>query len=139
MLARRLGGPVAVLLVAGFLGACGSDDSTTTTPAEDATAETYVTVPAAQVTTGLAGTQAAMDALVAAPASATAAAIDAVNGSWLVYEGNIRIDDAPAYLAAEDALALFADAAKKADASAMKAAAEKFRAMSSAYTAAHPG
>ncbi|MEO5901430.1 MAG: hypothetical protein ABIR68_15070 [Ilumatobacteraceae bacterium] len=139
MLARRLGGSVAAVVLAGaLLGACGSGDkgSSTTAPI---TQETYVTVPAAQVNAGLAGTQAAMDALVAVPATATTAAVDAVNNAWLVYEGNIRIDDAQAYLDAEDALALFAVAAKKADGTGMKSAADKFRTMATAYTAAHPG
>ena len=48
-----------------------------------------------------------MDALAAAAGHRDQATVDAVNNSWLVYEGNIRINDASAYLAAEDALALF--------------------------------
>ena len=78
---------------------------------EEATVETYVTVPPAQVVSGLAGTQQLMDALVAAPATADQSTVDAVNNSWLIYEGNIRLDDAASYLAAEDALALFSKAA----------------------------
>jgi hypothetical protein len=138
MMSRRLGGSVvAVLLASALLGACGSDKKTTTTAA--VTAETYLTVPAAQVKTGLTSTQAAMDALVAAPASATTAAVDAVNNSWRVYEGNIRTADAQAYLDGEDALALFSDAAKRADGAGLKSAADKFRAMAATYTSAHPG
>jgi major membrane immunogen (membrane-anchored lipoprotein) len=136
MTARRLGGALAAAVVAlALLGACGSDDKQSAT----ATEETYVTVPAAQVTAGLTGTQAAMDALGAAPATANKAAVDAVNNSWLVYEGNIRIDDAQAYLDAEDALALFIKAAGTADGAGMTSAADKFRTMAQAYAAAHPG
>lgn len=135
---RRLGGAVAAMLLAGtLLGACGSDKQAATT--SPVTEETYVTVPAAQVNAGLTGTQAAIDALAAAPATATTTAVDTVNKSWLVYEGNVRIADAQAYLDAEDALARFADAAKKADAAGLKSAADMFRAMSTAYTTAHPG
>jgi hypothetical protein len=56
-----------------------------------------------------------------------------------VYEGNIRLADGQAYLDAEDALALFSQAAQKADGPGMQAAADKFRTMSQAFTAAHPG
>ncbi len=118
-----------------MLIACGSDAKST----DDATVETYTTVPDAQVVSGLAGTQQLMDAMVAAPATASRTSVDAVNNSWLVYEGNIRVDDAAAYLSAEDALALFSKAALATDVAGMTSAAGAFRTMSEAYTAAHAG
>ncbi len=124
-----------VLLAATVLGACGSDSK----PSTAATTETYVTVAPAQVSSRLAGTQAQLDALAAAPSSANAGAVAVVNNSWQVYEGNIRTVDPQAYLDGEDALARFTQAAAKDDAAAMKSAADKFRTMSQAYTAAHPG
>src|SRR6478609_11432189 len=136
MMARRLAsGLGAVLLAGSVMVACGSDAKST----DDATVETYVTVPAAQVVSGLAGTQQLMDALVAAPGTANQSTVDAVNSSWLIYEGNIRLDDAASYLAAEDALALFSKAALAKDAAGMKDAADKFRTLVATYTAAHPG
>jgi len=125
----------AAVLAGTALLACGSDSKTT----EEATVETYVTVPAAQVVSGLAGTQQLMDALVAAPGTANQSTVDALNNSWLIYEGNIRLDDAASYLAAEDALALFSKAALANDAARMRDAAEKFRTLAATYTAAHPG
>jgi hypothetical protein len=125
----------AAVLAGTALLACGSDSKTT----EEATVETYVTVPAAQVVSGLAGTQQLMDALVAAPGTANQSTVDAVNSSWLIYEGNIRLDDAASYLAAEDALALFSKAALAKDAAGMKDAADKFRTLVATCTAAHPG
>ncbi len=124
----------AALLAGASLLACGSDSNKT----EEATVETYVTVPAAQVVSGLAGTQQLMDAMVDDPSTANQSTVDAVNNSWLIYEGNIRLDDAASYLAAEDALALFSKAALANDAAGMKDAAEKFRTLAATYTAGHP-
>ena len=136
MIARRLVGSFGAVLLAGTtLLACGSDSTST----ETATVETYTTVPGAQVVAGLAGTQALMDAMVADPTTASETTVDAVNESWEVYEGNIRADDAAAYLDAEDALALFSKAALAKDAAGMKEAAEKFRTLGATYAAAHPG
>ena len=136
MTARRLAcGLGAAVLAGSLLIACGSDAKST----DDATVETYTTVPDAQVVSGLAGTQQLMDAMVAAPATASRTSVDAVNNSWLVYEGNIRVDDAAAYLSAEDALALFSKAALATDVAGMTSAAGAFRTMSEAYTAAHGG
>jgi hypothetical protein len=136
MIARRVLGSFGAVLIAGTtLLACGSDSKST----ETATVETYTTVPAAQVVAGLAGTQALMDAMVADPATASQTTVDAVNDSWQVYEGNVRLDDPAAYLDAEDALALFSKAALAKDAAGMKDAAEKFRTLGDTYTAAHPG
>src|SRR4051794_26508355 len=113
MTARRLAsGLGAVLLAGSLLMACGSDAKST----DDVTVETYTTVPDAQVVTGLAATQQLMDALTAAPTTASQTTVDAINNSWLVYEGNIRVNDAAAYLSAEDALALFSRAALAKDA-----------------------
>jgi ketosteroid isomerase-like protein len=80
-----------------------------------------------------------MDALAAAPATASQTTVDAINNSWLAYEGNIRVNDAAAYLSAEDALALFSKAALADDTAGMTAAAAAFRTMAQTYTAAHPG
>ena len=136
MMARRLAsGLGAVLLAGSVMVACGSDAKST----DDATVETYTTVPDAQVVSGLAGTQQLMDAMAAAPSTASDATITAVSDSWLVYEGNIKVNDAAAYLDAEDALALFANAARDGDAAGMQSAADKFRALAATYTAAHPG
>jgi hypothetical protein len=136
MMARRLAsGLGAVLLAGSVMVACGSDAKST----DDATVETYTTVPDAQVVSGLAGTQQLMDAMAAAPATASQTTVDAINNSWLVYEGNIRINDATAYLSAEDALALFSKAALAKDAAGMTSSAAEFRTMAQTYTAAHPG
>ena len=136
MMARRLAvGLGTVVLAGGSLLACGSDSKAT----EEATVETYVTVPDAQVVTGLAGTQQLMDAMTAAPSTASDETITAVSDSWRVYDGNIKVNDAAAYLDAEDALALFANAARDGDAAGMQRAADKFRALAATYTAAHPG
>lgn len=135
MMARRLAAGFGALLLAGTtLLACGSDSKST----DSATVETYTTVPDADVVSGLAGTQALMDAIVADPTTAIATTVDAINNSWLVYEGNIRLNDAASYLDAEDALALFSKAALGNDAAGMKAAADKFRQLAATYTAAHP-
>jgi len=137
MTVRRLASSLgAVLLAGGLLMACGSDDTSSTA---DATVETYTTVPDAQVVSGLADTQQLMDQLVTAGTTATQASLDAVESSWAAYEGNIRINDASAYLAAEDALALFDKAALAGDAAGMKAAADDFRSVATTYTTAHPG
>src|SRR4051794_23476236 len=100
---RFAAGLGAGLLAGAARRACGSDSTTT----EEASVETYVTVPAAQVVSGLAGTQQLMETMVADPSTANQSTVDGVNNSWLIYEGNVRLDDAASYLAAEDALALF--------------------------------
>ncbi|MFT3853235.1 MAG: hypothetical protein QM733_10915 [Ilumatobacteraceae bacterium] len=136
MKARRLAVGFGALVLAGTtLLACGSDSTST----ETATVETYTTVPDADVVSGLAATQALIDAIVADPTTASSTTVDAVNNSWLVYEGNIRLNDAATYLDAEDALALFSKAALGNDAAGMKTAADKFRTLAATYTAAHPG
>lgn len=137
MVARRLVGGIGAVFVAGtMLIACGSDSKS-----DDATVtvETYVTVPEAQVVSGFAATQALMDAMTAAPSTANDATIAAISDGWLMYEGNIKNNDANTYLAAEDALALFAQAARDNDSGGMKSAADKFRQLAATYTAAHPG
>ena len=101
--------------------------------------ETYTTVPDAQVVSGLAGTQQLMEDLIAAPSTADQATVDAVTASWLVYEGNIKTNDAATYLDAEDALALFSKAALDGDTAGMQSATDKFGQLAATYTAAHPG
>ena len=126
-----------MLLAGSSLLACGSDAKST----DDATVETYTTVPDAQVVSGLAGDPAAdgRDGRRAGHRQTRRRSMP-INNSWLVYEGNIRINDATAHLPrAEDALALFSKAALGGDTAGMSSSADKFGPMAPTYTAAHPG
>ncbi len=131
-----VGALALTVLSGGALAACGSDDAKSSdTPA---TEETYVLVPDAQVTTGLAETNALL-VEVAASADAAEGRLDEIEASWFAYEGTVRENDAASYLDFEDALAAFDDAAKAKDTAAMSAAAAKFATTSAAYLIKFPG
>ena len=124
------------VLTGGVLAACGSDEKTSTST--EATEETYVVVPDAQVTTGLAATNQLLTEVAAAPDTA-ADRLDEIEASWFSYEGTVKKNDVSSYLDFEDALAAFDDGAKAKDTAAMTAAAGKFAAATTAYLAKFPG
>jgi hypothetical protein len=131
-------GLLAGILAVTVLGACGSDakksdDTTSTTSPEG------VIVSDAAVVQGFKDTLGLMDALVATPTTANKAGADAVDSTWLTFEGTVKTKAVQQYLDAEDALALFTKAATEKDAAGLQAATEKFRAVSVTYIAANPG
>ena len=124
-----------------FVAACGSDDDSSSEPAEAAESEEggHEVVPAAEVTSGWAEMLASMTALSADPASATDEALDEVHETWESFEGTVKQEDPDAYLAAEEALDSFLEAGKDGNAVAMAEATAKMTETSATYLAAHPG
>ena len=119
------------------LAACGSSggssqSATTTEAPEDKI------VPDAQVTAGLAATQATMAQLIADPTAATDKALDDMFNGWVAYEGTVKKNEVEMYLTFEDALAAFTKAGKAKDAAGMTAAAATFADTAKSYLAKHP-
>lgn len=132
-------GRFAVAIAAGltFLTACGSSggsssQATTTTAPEDRI------VSDAEVTAGLAATQATMAKLAANPELATDQALEDLFNGWVAYEGTVKKNEVEMYLTFEDALAAFTKAGKAKDAAGMTAAAATFAETAKAYLAKHP-
>ena len=114
-------------------GSSGSSTAATTTEEPE-----DKIVPDAQVTAGLAATQATMAQLAADPTAATDQALDAMFDGWVGYEGTVKKNEVEMYLTFEDALAAFTKAGKAKDAAGMTAAAATFADTAKAYLAKHP-
>jgi homoserine acetyltransferase len=130
------GTSLAILVSLGALTGCGSDEKSSSTTA---TQETYLQVPAATVTEGIGDTIALMTRLAAAPTTMTDAQRTQVQSMWLSYEGTVKTNDANSYLAFEDALAGFDDAAKAKDGTKMATQVTDFSSTAAAYLAKFPG
>lgn len=126
-----------------FVAACGSDDDSSSEPAEapeatEAESGDHEVVPASEVVSGWADMLEQMTALSADPTTADAAALDEVHETWESFEGTVKQEDPDAYLAAEEALDSFLEAGAAQDGAAMTEATAKMSETSATYLAAHP-
>jgi hypothetical protein len=129
-----------------LLTACGDDSGSTTTAtateaASATTEEGHEVVPDAQVTAGLAATEADMIAVADAQANgtpATEADFERIHETWEAYEGTVKANEVDVYLAIEDALGVFSAAVENGESAPMTKAANDFAAAADSYLAKHP-
>ena len=131
----------AVVLGLG-LAACGSGSGSgsSTEGSEAESAESYVVVPDAQVTAGLAELQqmgVGVTAAITAGTDATAD-VDEMFEKWESIEGTIKQNEVEMYLTFEDSLANIRKAAKEKDAAAAATAVQTFGTTAASYLSKHP-
>jgi hypothetical protein len=133
----------ALALPAGLV-ACGSDSSSSSTPASTETAEEaeggHEVVPDSEVTAGLAELEKMGAAVVVATAAGNGSTddVDAMFDKWVTFEGTIKENEVDLYLTMEDSLSSLRSAADDGDGAAATAAMASLSEAAATYLSKHP-